>query len=92
MVEHRALRIDHPRMLGGVCDLQNNATTLGFDEEVLIALARQRACAARDPKMVAGKTFGVTESETGALVEHRRERVGAREACRSILRCAVGLR
>jgi hypothetical protein len=29
--------------------------------------------------MVAGKTFGVTESESGALVEQRRERGGARE-------------
>ena len=80
MVDHRALRVEHRRILRGVRDLQNNPLALGgLDEKVLIALARQRARAARDAKVVAGESFGITERESGALVEKRRERGGARE-------------
>src|SRR5258705_20002 len=61
MGEHRALRIEHRAILGGIGDLEHEPVVAALDHEILIALAGQRPRAAREPEVVASEAFGVLE-------------------------------
>src|SRR5262245_62508243 len=69
------LRLQHRLLLARVGDLQDDLCTITtLDDEILIALARQRARLPIDAEVAAGDLLGGGEVELRALVE---EPVGA---------------
>ena len=69
VLERRDLGFEDRSIFCSVRDLEHDRAIATGDEEILIALARERGGMAGDPEMVARQALGVIGSEAGALIE-----------------------